>query len=98
MEDEDFRHIVIEFVQRLRQQLDEMERVHEAGDYIQLSKLAHWLKGSGGTAGFGEFTEPARCLEEFAKQGETTEALATITLIRQLTERIEVPGFEGVPV
>lgn len=33
-----------------------------------LSELAHWLKGSGGTAGFDLFTQPAKALQQLADE------------------------------
>ena len=36
--------------------------------------LAHWLKGSGGTAGFHVLTEPAKRLEQAAKQNQAGAA------------------------
>ena len=37
------------------------------GNLDELARLAHWLKGSGGTAGFHEFTDPAKELGKLIK-------------------------------
>ena len=92
MDDEEFRAIVLEFVARLREQLDEMDNAFEAAEYDRLAKLAHWLKGSGGTAGFGEFTDPARTLENSAKAEQTGSVQAGLAELRSLAERIHVPS------
>ena len=92
MEDEEFRAIVLEFVDRLREQLDEMDNAFEAAEYDRLASLAHWLKGSGGTAGFGEFTEPARTLENSAKAAQTGSLRTGLQELRGLADRIHVPS------
>lgn len=63
MDDPEFREIVQEFVERLHQQLAEFQAAWIAGDMQELAKLAHWIKGSGGTAGFDMLTQPAANLE-----------------------------------
>ena len=65
-EDEDFRLIVEEFLERLREKFTEMKRCLEEEKYSELAELGHWLKGAGGTAGFGVLTDPARRLERAA--------------------------------
>ena len=91
MDDIEFREIVLEFVDRLHEQLEAMDAAYESAEYENLAKLAHWLKGSGGTAGFNEFTEPARRLEEYAKSASVDKLRPAIQFLRDLTERIDVP-------
>lgn len=91
MDDEEFCEIVVEFVERLRLQLVEMESVAKAGDVEELAKMAHWLKGAGGTAGFGEFTEPARQLEDYCKAGDVASLQPMLDQLQALAARIEVP-------
>jgi len=55
-----FHAIVKRFVARLDEQLHNMEIASEARDYETLAGLVHWLKGSGGTVGFDDFTNPPR--------------------------------------
>ena len=88
-DDVDFLEIVEEFVERLYQQLDAMDAAFADEDYEGLSRLAHWLKGSGGTAGFHQFTDPARNLEVLAKSNDATSVPAAIGSLRSLADRIE---------
>ena len=92
MDDVDFREIVEEFVERLGEKLSAMEQACGSGDLEELARLAHWLKGSGGTAGFDDFTTPARTLEEFAKQGQEEQILDAVNELRRLAARIEIPA------
>ncbi len=68
MDDADFRQIVEGFVVRLREQATAMQSAWESRNFDDLARLAHWLKGAGGTVGFDAFTAPAMNLERFAKQ------------------------------
>ena len=53
------------------EKLRAMQAALAAGDRRELAGLAHWLKGTGGTAGFGDFLEPAEQLEQLAASGES---------------------------
>ncbi len=90
-EDPDFREIVEEFIEKLHKQLDAMEQACESDCMEELAFLAHWLKGSGGTAGFKAFTEPAKRLEYFAKEGQKDNLPAALAEIRQLSASIVTP-------
>jgi len=90
-DDPEYREIVVEFVERLQMQLTAMEKALQTEDLEALAVLAHWLKGAGGTAGFADFTEPARLLEQLAKQHRTDEARAQFRAIHQLAAQIVVP-------
>lgn len=74
-DDPDFCEIIAEFTVRLRQQLAAMRTAFEAGDYEELARLAHWLKGSGGMAGFQELTDLARDLEKRTKLPASEERI-----------------------
>lgn len=90
MDDEDFRQIAKEFYDRLSNQLKEMKSQFEIGDYAELARTAHWLKGSGGTAGFDVFTPLAKQLEVAASSNDSAAAKAFINEIADLYGRIEV--------
>jgi HPt (histidine-containing phosphotransfer) domain-containing protein len=86
-----------EFVDRLHQQVGAMTQAIEENDLSQLAFLAHWLKGSGGTAGFDVFTGPARELERLARGGEVARITDALAEIRQLVERVERPVVQSPP-
>jgi len=91
MDDGQFRAIVVGFVQRLQEQLEAMEDAWLQADFDGLAKLAHWLKGAGGTMGFAAFTEPARTLEDHAKNQQTSEIERMLTELKDLAGSIELP-------
>jgi len=92
MEDPDFRDIVEQFTERLAGQMGAMDRAVQSQDFPELARLAHWLKGSGGTAGFPAFTQPAKRLESLARDRQCAEIEAVMAEIRTLAQRIAVPG------
>ena len=83
---------IAKFIIRLDDQLDAMENCWNQRDFTELASLAHWLKGSGGTVGFDDFTEPARNLETLAKAGSEDGIAVTLQELRELSRRLVVPG------
>ncbi|MCL4106848.1 UNVERIFIED_CONTAM: hypothetical protein GTU68_046242 [Idotea baltica] len=79
----EFRDIVVQFVAGLPDLLNEMDAAVEHADYETLRQVAHKLKGTGGTVGFGDFTNPAHCLQQLG-DAETLEGAEE--LIRELQE------------
>ncbi len=88
---ERFDSIIVGFADKLGGQIDAMDQRLSDGDFDELAKLAHWLKGSAGSVGFNGFTEPAAILEQAAKKGDTALAAERITLVRAMSKRIVVP-------
>jgi PAS domain S-box-containing protein len=80
------------FTARLAAQLDAMDRAWETGDPVELSGLAHWLKGAAGTVGYDDFTEPAAELEVAIAAGDAQRIVACLGLMRALQARIVEPG------
>jgi PAS domain S-box-containing protein len=91
-----FREIVEGFADRLKEQLDEMRSAWSRRDFEEVARLAHWLKGAGGTVGFHVFTEPAKRLQELTQQGQTREIDGVIAEIADLAERIVIAPVESV--
>jgi PAS domain S-box-containing protein len=85
-----FREIVDRFVGQLHDRLDEMRSAYAISDTDKLAKIAHWLKGAGGTMGFGCFTEPAGRLEQAAKKRRMIEVDACLRELVALADRIAV--------
>lgn len=80
--------IVVRFLDKLKLQLQSMRDDCEAQRWQELAETAHWLKGSGGTVGFVELSEPARLLELAAKSQEPGSASELIMEIDSLSQRM----------
>lgn len=97
LDDPEFREIVAEFVERFQRQFDQMRQALQQGDFEELRRLAHWLKGSGGTAGFAALTETARRLERATIDRQLIEITQTLGELADLSRRIAVPCCEDEP-
>ena len=78
-----------------------MPLIHHAAanaDWEELARKAHWLKGSAGTMGFHEMTEPALQLERHATAEDATGVAEMLQTIDSIVSRIVVPGASPVAV
>ncbi len=90
MDEPEFREIVIDFVPQLELKLDEMKSAVAVGDFDELARLAHWLKGAGGTCGFREFYDPSLKLEQAAKQRNQLSSKKCLAVLLDLSGRIAI--------
>jgi signal transduction histidine kinase/CheY-like chemotaxis protein/HPt (histidine-containing phosphotransfer) domain-containing protein len=89
-DDPEIREVVVEFIDSIEQRLDAMAAALESDDCDELGRIAHALKGSGGTAGFACFTQPAAQIEQLAKAKQLKGVGSAIDDIRQMKELIVV--------
>ncbi|MFB3886836.1 MAG: response regulator [Thermodesulfobacteriota bacterium] len=90
-----FHQLIIRFVGRLKEQLQAAEQSRLQGQLEVVAAFAHWLKGTGGTVGFDEFTGPAAKLEKLAKErGSESEIQQALAHIARLSGRLVIPGAE----
>lgn len=92
-DDPDYREIIDDFRTEIAQKLTEMTAAFDERAFDELARLAHWVKGTAGTAGFDQFTIPAIRLERHSKESKTEEVRAALDVLIDLAERIET----GVP-
>ena len=95
MDDPEFCAIVEEFAVRLQEQLGAMESAWRQREIARVAELAHWLKGSGGTAGFHAFTSPAKRLESLAKEHRLDEIESAIAELQQLALQVVTPSMSN---
>jgi len=79
------------FVERLGDQIAGMDAAYRNGQLAELADLAHALKGTGGTVGFDEFTEPSIRLEQAAKDGDAAGIERALLEIKDLAGRVVAP-------
>lgn len=82
------------FTQRLEARLDELEDAWARRDFQQLAAFGHWLKGSGGTVGFHEFTEPAAELEQLARAGDEGPLADAVATVLRIAGRTDLPALK----
>lgn len=83
-----FSKVIARFVDRLHEQLHAMDVAYSNRDMHALAKLAHWLKGAGGTVGFDVFNEPAAQLEFAAKASDLLAIEGELQQLHGLAQRI----------
>jgi PAS domain S-box-containing protein len=91
-----FAKVISRFVSRLGEQLQAMDDAYTNRDVEALAKLAHWLKGAGGTVGFDVFNQPATELESAAKASDLAAIEEKLHEIHRLAARI-APDEELTP-
>ena len=85
-----FQEIVKEFVEKLEVKLDLMSNALERRNFQEVSDLAHWLKGSGGTAGFPQFFDDAVKMEVAADDNNPEACHELMNSMKTTFTRIEV--------
>ena len=86
-----FHPVISRFVDKFHTEFELLLRAWREQDYAELARLAHWLKGSGGTVGFDAFTKPAEALERFSKTGNQKKIDRIMQELQQLAARISAP-------
>jgi len=90
MEIPEFREIVEAFVDGLGELLAKLRHSQICMDYQQMRELAHRLKGTGGTVGFSDFTEPSGKLQFAAESHDEDTIEAMLCELESIASRIEI--------
>ena len=89
IDDPDMAPIIQGFVGRLADQLDAMRQALAGGRHEELRRLAHKLKGAGGSYGYPSLTEACKVLEDSVKMGDNVAAGAALDGLAALIRAIE---------
>ena len=84
-----FARIVARFATTLKERIDVMASALDSKQFEELSNQAHWLKGTGPTAGFPQFRVPAIDLERSAKNQDFASCQTTMTQLQTLSHQLE---------
>jgi len=87
----DFREIIDEVIVKLDEKIAGIHEAWKDNDFETLADIAHWIKGSAGTAGFDAFTAPASRLEKLARSSSSTGIGEVIHELDKLLRRIQLP-------
>jgi signal transduction histidine kinase/DNA-binding LytR/AlgR family response regulator/HPt (histidine-containing phosphotransfer) domain-containing protein len=88
IDDPDFQAIVVEFVDFFSGQLAEMYSTAASDDFDSLDKLAHCIKGAGGTAGFPDLTSRSIRLQTAAQNQQIEDINSILAEFTALNKRI----------
>jgi len=87
-DDPDFAEIIAEFVAGLDDKVRAMRGALAHGMMDDLRKLAHQLKGAGGSYGYGGLTHAARLVEEAAKTNDWEASTLALAGLSELCGKI----------
>lgn len=75
--DEELADLIPEFLENRRRNVEQITRLVQAGNYEELTRLGHTMKGVGGSYGFIEISEIGRGIEEAGARGDQ-QAITTL--------------------
>lgn len=87
----DMRELLDGFVIRLRQNAEQAEAAHAAGDRTELQYIAHQLRGAAGSFGFMPISEAAGALEDASSTNRPVEE--TLVALVKLCRRARTHSF-----
>ena len=94
LDEPELRPVIESFVRTLFARLQEMLADCSQNNFDALADHAHWLKGAGGTVGFGDFTEPAARLDTLANSGATDLIAQTLQELVEIAEAIRLDNTD----
>lgn len=83
--------LIERFIKRLHDEDEAMWSAWDDGDLARIAEAARWIKGSAGTLGFDDFTEPAVELEAGATAGDRNAVPPLLKILRDLIARTQSP-------
>jgi two-component system, sensor histidine kinase len=90
-DDAEFCEIIADAVDAIRREVVKLNDAMERRDADQVAAIAHWIKGSGGTAGFTNFTHPAAEVCKAVKEGRWSDVDYHVASIVDDARRLEKP-------
>ena len=82
------REFACELIDRVTDELPQLINACETGDLSEVARLAHWMKGSGGTVGLPHLTNLAIQCEKALQKEKETEILETIQEINTFVQKV----------
>jgi HPt (histidine-containing phosphotransfer) domain-containing protein len=86
---------LVRFEQKLRADLEDVERAVDSHDYAALTQVAHRVKGSAATVSAISLADAAAALEDFARGRDASDGTAAIAQFQKEVGRFlqRVPRF-----
>jgi len=88
-DDPDMAPIIRQFVGNLADQLDAMRQTFANHEHENLCRLAHRLKGAGGSYGYQQLTDASRVLEAAARDRNDSAEMAALATVAALIHAVE---------
>ena len=95
-DDPEIAEILGGFVKRLAAQVEAMRTGYESGRHDDLRRLAHRLKGAGGSYGYPSLTEACGALEEATRSSDQRAEAAALDAVAAISEAIQRGYAESI--
>ena len=96
-DDPDIAPILEGFTSRLSDQIDAMRQACAEGRHEDLQRMAHKLKGAGGSYGYPTLTESCLALEDAAKAGDAITEKTSLDIVAAIGRNIQ-NGYHTHPL
>ena len=77
------REFACDLVDRVTDEIPQLINAYESGNFNEIGRLAHWMKGSGGTVGLPKLTDLAIQCEKAVKADQAETILGSIQEIKE---------------
>ena len=88
--DPDLKDLIPEFLRRKREDSTAISEALAAGDFAKIKRLAHNIKGEGGSFGFDPLSEIGAELERSASEANAEASRKLALRLADYLERVEV--------
>lgn len=88
--DSDFKDLVPGFLDNRRAEIDVIRSSSESGDFNEIIRLGHGMKGAGAGYGFQEITKIGSNLEEAAKNEDISEIESELIRLEEYLSAVRV--------
>lgn len=82
------REFACELIDRVNDEIPQLLQAYEVGDLPEVARLAHWIKGSGGTVGLPKLSDLAMQCEKAIKAEQIDTVLESIEEISQFVATV----------
>ncbi len=93
--DDWLREFACQLVDRVADALPVMTAACEGGNFEEVGRQAHWIKGTGGTVGLDHLSVLAENCEDAVRGSQAEQILSTISEIRDYLELVQVERVES---
>ena len=84
------REFACELIDRVSDEIPQLVNAYESGDLPEIARLAHWIKGSGGTVGLPQLSDIAVRCEKAIKEDQIDGILSTIQEINAFVNHVNL--------
>ncbi|KAA3605880.1 MAG: Hpt domain-containing protein [Calditrichaeota bacterium] len=93
--DEDLEDLVPGFLENRNEDIDSIKQLIQDGNFPDVQRIGHSMKGSGGGYGFDKISEIGKGIEEFAKSESKDEILKLVNDLAHYLSVIKIEFIES---